>query len=245
MARIRHAQRVLLASVVDLVLPVRCLGCGGSAGPLCARCARQAEDVRPLTVRPMDRSGGGEPPVCVAGASYAGAVRAAVLGYKERGHRALARPLGELLATAVAEAATVAGDSRLVLVPVPSAAAAIRARRYDHMLRLAKAAAQTLRRAGIDAVAVAALTVRRAPADSVGLTAEQRQANVAGAFGPNRRARLPPGRYAVVLVDDVVTTGATLSEACRAATAARLPVLAAAVVAATPRRPTLCEDRPR
>jgi predicted amidophosphoribosyltransferase len=229
---------VLLADVVDLVLPVRCLGCGRSAGPLCTRCARHTEEVRPLTVRPIDRSGGGEPAVCVASAAYAGYVRSAVLAYKERGHRALARPLGELLAAAVAEAATAAEGSRLVLVPVPSAPAAIRARRYDHTLRLARAAARALRRAGVDAVAVGALAVRRAPADSVGLSAEQRRVNVAGAFGLDRRARLPSGRYAVVLVDDVVTTGATLSEACRAAKTARLPVLAAAVVAATPRRRT-------
>jgi predicted amidophosphoribosyltransferase len=227
---------VIFDALMDLVLPVRCLGCGGVSGPLCTPCAAETGELRPVLVRPLDRPGGAEPAVCVAAGRYAGPIRAAVVAYKERGHRALRRPLGALLAVAVAEAATAAGDAPLVLLPVPSAPAAVRARRYDHTLLLARSAAGALARAGLAAVAVPGLRVQRAVADSVGLGAEQRRTNMAGAFGRNPRARLPPGRLVVVLIDDVVTTGATLSEACRAARQAGLPVFAAAVLAATARR---------
>ena len=99
----------------------------------------------------------------------------------------------------------------------------------------------TLRQHGYDAVAAPMLTVRRAPADSVGLGAAARRANVAGAFAAVPGAAVQPsgrsaGVPAIVLVDDIVTTGATLAEAFRAATATGLPVLAAATVAATPPR---------
>jgi predicted amidophosphoribosyltransferase len=184
----------------------------------------------------MDRPGGAAPEVCVAATSYAGPVRAALIAYKERGHRALARPLGQLLAAAAAEAATGVARRPLVLVPVPSAPAAVRARRFDHTLWLARAGARALRRYGVDARAVAALGMRRVPADSVGLSAAERSANIAGVFGPGARAGRLPARCAIVLVDDVVTTGATLNEAARTASEAGLPLIGAATVAATSRR---------
>jgi predicted amidophosphoribosyltransferase len=80
------------------------------------------------------------------------------------------------------------------------------------VLRLARAAARTL--SAEVAVAVApALTLAPGTLDSTGLTAKARRANLAGHVRPTEA--LPPPGTAVVLLDDVVTTGATAAECAR------------------------------
>jgi predicted amidophosphoribosyltransferase len=148
-------------------------------------------------------------------------LRQAVLAYKERGRRDLARPLAELLAGAVSRYPPGA-----VVVPVPSASAAARRRGGDHMLRLACLAGREL---GLPVRP--ALQLCRTVRDSTGLDVVQRRANLHDAMA----ARRPPPGVAAIVVDDIVTTGATVSEAVRALRAADWLVLGAAVVAATPR----------
>jgi len=233
-------------ALADLVLPRVCAGCGRPGAVLCGECRRLL--TRPRLAQPR-RHPPGFPPTVAAGA-YAGPVRPVVLAFKEHGRAELAAPLGTALALAVAavlrgvpEAAPGAGAA--LLVPVPSSAAAVRRRGRDHVRELADAAAAELRTAGVP-VATARL-LGRAPGrrvrDSAGLGAAEREANLAGRYRARPpRTTLPPGT-SVVLVDDVVTSGATLTEAARALRAGRtapaigpdVPVLAA-VVAATPRR---------
>jgi predicted amidophosphoribosyltransferase len=94
---------------------------------------------------------------------------------------------------------------------------------------LAGRAARVLRRSGVAANRCPGLVHGRASSDQVGLTRNQRFANVQGSL---RALELPPG--AVVIVDDVTTTGATMREAIRAMRRAGRPVACAAAVTCSP-----------
>ncbi|WP_030835672.1 ComF family protein [Streptomyces hygroscopicus] len=120
----------------------------------------------------------------------------------------------------------------LLLVPVPSARRSVGARGHDPARRIALAAAGVLRGGGCPAKVPAVLRQRRRVTDQSGLDARQRRANVTGALGavPGSGRLLVAGP--VVLVDDVMTTGASLAEAARAVRAAGGLVIGAAVVAA-------------
>lgn len=220
--------------LADLVLPRTCAGCGLPGVVLCASCTRLLTHPHLATPR---RFPDGFPPTVAAGA-YAGPVRNAVLAFKERGRAELARPLGTALGLAVAGvlsglAAPAAGP--VLLVPLPSSAAALRARGRDHVRELAVRALRELTAAGLTCAEARLLGRRGRVRDSAGLSVRERRANLAGTFALRRAA--PPGAV-VVLVDDVVTSGATLCEAAAVLAAERradeVPVLAA-VVAATPR----------
>lgn len=164
-------------------------------------------------------------PVVHAAAPYEDAVRAVLLAHKERGALGLAHALGTALAGAVLGGLEAAGGEGgvgegppppLVLVPVPSARSAVRARGHDPARRIALAAAGQLRRAGMRVRVAAVLRQRRAVADQAGLSAPRRMANLAGALEvvPGGGRLLAGGR--AVLVDDLMTTGSSLSEAARA-----------------------------
>jgi predicted amidophosphoribosyltransferase len=231
------------AALADLLLPRTCAGCGVPGAVLCASCA--AELTRPRTASPR-RFPWGFPPTVAAGA-YAGPVRTAVLEFKERGRAELAVPLGAALALAVAAVVSaVPGPATrpVALVPVPSSPAGLRERGRDHVRELTVRAVAELRAAGMPATEARLLRRRGRVRDSAGLSAAQRRANLAGTF--QRLTGRPSPDALLVVVDDVVTTGATLTQAAGAlahgGSASGAPVLAA-VVAATPR--SAPEDRPR
>jgi predicted amidophosphoribosyltransferase len=119
---------------------------------------------------------------------------------------------------------------------VPSSAAALRARGRDHVRELTARAVAELQAAGVPAAEARLLRRSGRAADSAGLSAAQRRANLAGTFALRGGSRELPAGAVLVVVDDVVTSGATLTEAAAVLGPAGPPVLAA-VVAATPRRP--------
>ncbi|MFB7667841.1 ComF family protein [Kitasatospora sp. NPDC056138] len=231
-----------LRDLLDLLLPAHCAGCRTGHSPLCPSCRAvlQAARAAPAGPRPPPT---GLPPLYAA-APYADPVRQLLLAHKERGALSLAGPLGGALAVAVraalghctAEPVPGADAGAVLLVPVPSTRRAVRARGHDPTLRLARAAARELRRGGLRAAVAPVLRHGRAVADQSGLSAVERRRNLHGALAvPARLAtRLTGGRP--ILVDDLVTTGASLAEAARALGAAGHPPSAAATVAATVRR---------
>ncbi|MFD9821945.1 ComF family protein [Streptomyces violascens] len=201
-----------------LVLPTACGGCGRPRTALCEGCRAALLGAPACRVRPAPEPVG--LPVVYAAAPYEDAVRAVLLGHKERGALGMAAALGQALAGAARAAAGPRGQGPLLLVPVPSSRRAVRARGHDATRRIALAAAGELRRTGTDARVAAVLRQRRTVADQAGLSAPQRLANLSGALVvAGGGARLLEGGR-VVLVDDLMTTGASLVEAARAVRAA-------------------------
>nr|WP_204341948.1 ComF family protein [Micromonospora terminaliae] len=222
----------LWSDLTDLVLPAGCAGCGervpGLRQGFCPRCVDDLEALTPAPARP-DPAPAGLPP-CVALGPYAGALRGGLLAYKERGRHGLARPLGALLAEVVAAAVGPRGP--VTLVAVPDTARAARARYGDHLDRLTRHAAARLGAAGWPVRVLRPLRALPRP-DSVALDSAGRAAAAETAFRLRRSGGVAG---AVVLLDDIVTTGATLAAVSRVLRGAGMTPKAAAVLAATQKR---------
>jgi predicted amidophosphoribosyltransferase len=226
------------SALADLVLPSACAGCGAERVPVrfgvCASCVTGLEALRPYPAAPVPPPR--DMPPCVAVGAYGGALRGVLLAYKEKGRHRLARPLGALLAGAVTG---IARDPArpVLLVPVPSTARAIRERHGDHMARLTTHAVRRLRAAGWHADVIQPFRASPRP-DSASLDAAGRAA-VAESSLRIRAGRIrvlqrePTMRRTLVVVDDIVTTGATLAAVTSRLREANVQVTGAAVLAAT------------
>jgi predicted amidophosphoribosyltransferase len=143
-------------------------------------------------------------------ATYRDTARGIVLGFKERGRRDLAIPLGRMMAAVLAtlDGPRPAADGTWWLVPAPSRGRAARRRGGSHTLAMARCMAGALAIRGQPAAVAPALRLAAGVRDSVGLRAADRIANLAGRVLLRPQGVPPPGTP-VVLLDDVVTTGAT------------------------------------
>jgi predicted amidophosphoribosyltransferase len=159
---------------------------------------------------------------------YAGPRRAAILAVKERGRTDLIGPLGDALRSGLTRLLTWGVVSTpLIVVPAPTRATAARRRGGDPVARMARIAAAP----GV--TVVDALRMRAFTKDSVGLSAGARQRNVAGRIRVRRSFVGSVGAFEgeLVLVDDVVTTGATATESVRVLQTAGAGVVAVLAIA--------------
>jgi predicted amidophosphoribosyltransferase len=249
--------RAVLAAA-DLVLPARCAACHEPGGPLCRAClveVRTASLLGGAPVAGLDRWGPPGMPVCWAAARFEGPLRDAVTAYKDEGRRDVVAVLADGLAMSLATALAAdpvlrrqrSGDGDVLVVPVPSAGASRRRRGDDPVDALARLAVRRLvgtpgaprphGRARREArlVVAPALRLTRRVVDQSRLDRQARRANLAGAIAVHPAwAQAVAGRVCV-LVDDVVTTGATLAEGGRALGDAGARHVVAATVASTPR----------
>ena len=215
------------AAAGDLALGSRCPGCGGRSLGLCADCVRVMRGARPWVL-----DAAASVPIA-AGAGYGDPWKGALVALKARRASHLAGPLGAALARAAALLLARAPEVALpvLVAPMPSRAAAVRARGEDVTWLLARRVARELTEVGLRAVPHRCLSHVREVADQAGLGVDARARNLAGSMTAHG-----PGSGSVLVVDDITTTGASLAEAVRALEAGGLTVVGAAVVAATPRR---------
>ena len=239
-SRLSASVAELISGVADLVLPGSCAGCGAERVPLrvgvCTACVAALEGLEPYATAPVPAPP--ELPPCVTVGEYGSALRGVLLAYKEKGRHRLAGPLGALLASAVSRVA--AGGRTgvpLLVMPVPSTAGAARQRHGDHMARLAAHTVRRLRAAGRQAQVVQPLRALPRP-DSAGLDTPGRVAAAENSLRI-RSSRIRALRRSVtmggmlVLVDDIITTGATMSAVVRRLDEVDVQVSGAAVLAAT------------
>ncbi|MCW4352300.1 ComF family protein [Hoyosella sp. YIM 151337] len=228
-----------MRALLDLLLPVECGGCSASGAIFCGTCCGSFAE-SPRLLRPRRECG---VPVWTL-ASYEGAARELVVNLKERGRADLVPVAGYFLARGIFALCT-QGDvddprlAPLVLAPAPSRWLAARGRGGDPVRAVARAGARALARrlappgtavSSPDVTACSLLRFAPGVRDSVGLSAAQRWRNVAGKVRVRERVGELPA--AVLIVDDVITTGALVSESVRALHAAGVHVWGAVTLAA-------------
>jgi len=234
--------------LLDLVLPARCHACRrylrGETnpcfcrdcwetvslidGPCCPRCGKPFASAAALSHSPGHLCGDcrERPPRfdhAVAAGWYEGVLAEAIHLFKYRGKTLLAGPLGTLLLDAMGRLPKVDG-----LVPVPLHPSRLREREFNQALLLCDYLKD---RSGLPVIPDGLERVRETP-PQIGLAHAARRGNVRRAFVPKRPERIEGRRIA--LIDDVLTTGATVNDCARALKRAGAEMVCVLTVARTP-----------
>jgi ComF family protein len=202
----------LVEALLSVLTPSTCAACGEpeSERVFCSSCGELTPPAR-RDIRGV--------PVLAAG-RYAPPLSSAIRRFKFDGHPELARPLARLV---LPELATLTLESGDAWVPVPLHRGRVVERGFNQSALLARALANATR----GRFAPRALERRRSTDQQARLDRAERADNVLGAFA----LRLPMAGGRVILVDDVVTTGATVRACLDTLRAANVEVLAVVALA--------------
>ena len=200
------------AGLLDFVFPSRCAVCEVSGPNLCLSCHFVLDPI-PHRFERGSITG-------LAATTYSTEVSKLLVAFKDKGQFALVRELTFLMSPLVSEIANCFDE--VFLVPVPSRQQNFARRGFSPSVLLARALANQVKNARVMNALVLSSNVK----DQVGLTALQRKQNLSGSMRLNQAVA---GKTCFV-VDDVVTTGATLGEAWRALVLGGCTVLGGLVI---------------
>jgi ComF family protein len=231
-----RALGALKEGALDLLYPLRCIHCGstgaidkesclcpvcleaeeifGDEEHVCPRCGlpieHSADSVSTTACRFCEHSAFHFQYAASAG-RYEGRLRSVIRGYKYEAKLQVKAHLAKLLSQAYGRSAFY--DKAEIVAPVASSKSRVKARGYDPVAELAKAFAEAEGFKFIGDV----ITRKRDTRPLAGLSAKERHGEVMGAFAPVEGKTIDG---AVILVDDIMTTGSTLDDAARAVKAA-------------------------
>ncbi|MGZ7495993.1 ComF family protein [Corynebacterium sp. ZY180755] len=195
----------------ELLLPVSCAGCGVAGVRVCDECKAQWTGLpQRITTRADPHA-----PIWSLG-PYGGSRRRALIALKERGRRDVARPMGAAIGAAVRFLIACGElDEDILLVPAPTSRASARKRGGDPVMRM-------ILNTGFDVWKAVEHT--RGVKDSVGLDVQGRRKNLAGHVRFTGATTMPSPERGVLVVDDVITTGATMAVTLAVLTSAGVKV---------------------
>ena len=179
----------------QLIFTPKCLICSRLGVEICLSCIK---GVTPFRAKDLS-----EITACFCAGEYSGWLRDALICYKN-GDARYVELLSQILYNTLDK---FLGVNNLTLIPIPSSHQKIKERGFDSVTNICRNMVQRDKSLAMDETN---LFLRRIVLDQVGLTAAQRHSNLEGAFGIRRTVH-----GTVVVVDDVVTTGATLNSAAR------------------------------
>ena len=236
MGGVRVAMEAWASEIRDLLLPRGCAGCDRPDYALCPHCASEFHQY--ATWR---ESASGL--TCHACASYRGFARHAVLSWKDHDDLELDAAFAQFMAELVPACGVVTrlrsggppADSTgpVLVVPAPSSFTSMSRRGRNHTLPLARAVAEALSACGIEACAVEALRMRGVRSKAVQTSSgAARSSRLAGHISVVHARSLAGAR--VILVDDIITSGATIRQCAQAIEQASGTVVSACALAHTP-----------
>ena len=225
---VRASAALAAEGVAEALWPTRCAVCDVPGEALCPRCRRRLPYLDQLTACPICGAAWGKGiccecnretlrqrgmerfplDACIAATRLESDTRRIVVAYKDRGERRLAHAMARCMADAMPPHWR-RPDERSLIVPIPARREAVARRGFDHMRLIAKELQ------GITGLPVAYALESNRSHDQRALGARSRQQNMAGSFRVVRRYALGT-RGRLILIDDVMTTGATLFAAADA-----------------------------
>lgn len=195
---------MIFEHLIDLLFPKRCVFCNEAGFWICPTCIKKIEHLDHFLIRQNFRHLSGT----IAFFRFSGPLREAIHALKYEGVKELAEPLADLIVAQLKEQDLEFLGGR-ILIPVPLHRFKLASREFNHSVLLAEKLAEKL---NLELEKDVLIKSRSTPAQ-IELKAKERKANLRGAFAVRHQEGIKNRK--ILLVDDVITTGATLDECAK------------------------------